>query len=183
MADTSDERRASHDGEGSARGGDRPLATKHKHNKNPTGELEASPSSDVPQSLLNDPEAREYLKKLQAELAKKDRAFNALREDVHFLATEFRLVNFNNRERERSRSPVRPAESRGRGVKDRLGKRVAPYHKNLPSPSPERSGTRGDPRDRLRPSRSEHHERSLAENEDSLSETASHETAAERHRH
>lgn len=42
-------------------------------------------------------------------------------------------------------------------VKDRLGQRVAPYDEGLPSQPPHRSGSRGDPRDRLRPPKDDRH--------------------------
>ncbi|KAG5537045.1 hypothetical protein RHGRI_024480 [Rhododendron griersonianum] len=53
-----------------------------------------------------------------------------------------------SRERYRSISP-RPTVGRSVHVKERRGKRVAPYDERMPSLSPDRSQVRGDVRDRL----------------------------------
>ncbi|KAF7149080.1 hypothetical protein RHSIM_Rhsim03G0105500 [Rhododendron simsii] len=65
------------------------------------------------------------------------------------VATAIRLRTLSpSQDRYRSISSRR-AEGKGAHVKERLGKRVAPYEERIPSLSPDRSKVRGGVRDRL----------------------------------
>ncbi|KAG5545201.1 hypothetical protein RHGRI_017625 [Rhododendron griersonianum] len=109
----------------------------------------ATLSDEIPAVLRSDPQVREYLRQLNNRMAKKDRVINALRKDVQMVATAVRLRSLSpSRERYRSVSP-RPTTGRGIHVKERLGRRLAPYDERMPSLSPDRSQVRGNVRDRL----------------------------------
>ncbi|KAG5544545.1 hypothetical protein RHGRI_017093 [Rhododendron griersonianum] len=109
----------------------------------------ATLSDEIPAVLRSDPQVCEYLRQLNDRMAKKDRMINALRKDIHMVTTAIRLrTPLPSRDRYRSPSPRR-AEGKSTHVKERLGKRVAPYDKRLPSLSPDRSQVWGDVRDRF----------------------------------
>ncbi|KAG5537039.1 hypothetical protein RHGRI_024474 [Rhododendron griersonianum] len=118
-------------------------------------------------------------------MAKKGRVINALRKDVQMVATTVRLRSSSpSRERYRSISP-RPTVGRSVHVKERLGKKVAPYDERMPSLSPDRSQVRGDVRDRLGRPKEDFRYEVPEESSGSfynLAYTASHETAVDRER-
>ncbi|KAG5559716.1 hypothetical protein RHGRI_009285 [Rhododendron griersonianum] len=140
---------------------------------------------EIPAVLRSDPQVREYLRQLNDRMAKKDRMFNALRKDVHMLATAIRLWTPSpSRDRYWSPSPRR-AEGRGIHVKERLGKRVTPSDERAPSQSSDQSQARGDVRDRLGSLRTilgMRSRRRAPVHSTTLAYTASHETAVDRQR-
>ncbi|KAI8546087.1 hypothetical protein RHMOL_Rhmol07G0089000 [Rhododendron molle] len=74
--------------------------------------------------LRSDPQVCKYLYQLNDRMAKKDRMINALRKDVHMVATAIRLrTPLPSRDRYRLPSP-RWDEGKNAHVKDRLGKRM-----------------------------------------------------------
>ncbi|KAG5516403.1 hypothetical protein RHGRI_037199 [Rhododendron griersonianum] len=145
----------------------------------------ATLSDEIPAVLRSDHQVREYLRQLNNCMAKKDRVINTLRKDVQMVATAVRLRSSSpSRERYCSVSP-RPTAGRGIHVKERLGKRVAPYDERMPSLSPDRSQVRGDVRDRLdRPKEDFRYEvpKESSGSFFNLVYTASHETAIVRQR-
>ncbi|KAG5564986.1 hypothetical protein RHGRI_001008 [Rhododendron griersonianum] len=140
----------------------------------------ATLSDEIPAVLRSDPQVREYLRQLNNRMAKKDRVINALRKDVQMVATAVRLRSLSPcRERYRSVSP-RPTTGRGIHVKERLGRRLAPYDERIPSLSPDRSQVRGDVRDRLGRPKEDFRNEVPEESSGSffnLAHTVSHETA------
>lgn len=86
----------------------------------------ATLSDEISAVLRSDAQVCEYLRQLNDQMAKKDRMINALRKDVHVVATAIRLHTPSpSQDRYRSPSP-RQAEGKSTHVKDRLGKCVAP---------------------------------------------------------
>ncbi|KAG5544396.1 hypothetical protein RHGRI_016974 [Rhododendron griersonianum] len=145
----------------------------------------ATLSDEIPAILRSDPQVRKYLRQLNNRMAKKDRVINALRKDIQMVATAVRLRSSSpSLERYRSLSP-RPTEGRGVHVKERLGKRVAPYDERMRSLSLDRSQVRGDVRDRLGRPKGNFRYEVPEESSGSfynLAYTASHETAVDRQR-
>ncbi|KAF7124573.1 hypothetical protein RHSIM_Rhsim12G0093000 [Rhododendron simsii] len=129
---------------------------------------------------VRDPQVREYLRQLNDRVAKKDRGINALRKDVHMVATAIRL-HTSSPSQDRYRLPsLRRADRKNAHVKDCHGKRVDPYDEKIPSLSLDRSQAWGDVKDRLaRPK--ENHRREVQEESFgsfyNLAYPASHETA------
>lgn len=144
----------------------------------------ATASEEIPAALRQDPQVREYLRQLSAQMAKKDRDINALREDVQFIATTLHTRSIAlEEERHRSLSPRR-TEGKNGHVRDRLGHQVAPYDERLPSLSPVRFEIWRDPKDRLRPPMDDHRRERPAESCSfyDLSRTVSHEFEIDRQR-
>ncbi|KAG5547258.1 hypothetical protein RHGRI_013060 [Rhododendron griersonianum] len=143
----------------------------------------ATLSDEIPAVLRSDPQVLEYLRQLNHRMEKKDRVINALRKDVQMVATAVRLRSLSpGRERYRSVSP-RPTMGRGIPVKERLGRRLAPYDERMPSLSPDRSQVRGDVRDRLGRPKEDFRNEVPEESSGSffsLAHTVSHETAIDR---
>ncbi|KAG5566280.1 hypothetical protein RHGRI_002022 [Rhododendron griersonianum] len=87
-------------------------------------------SDKIPAVLRSDPQVREYLRQLNDWMAKKDRMINALRKDVHMVATAIRLRTLSpSRDRYRSSSPCQ-AEGKTIHVKECLVKRVTPERRH-----------------------------------------------------